>query len=59
MKTYYVKRYWEMSDEVKVKANSEDEAIEKAHELPLTTGRYVDDSMNSDEEVDVSESLDN
>ena len=55
MKTYYVKRYWEVSDEVKVEANSVDEAIEKAHEMPLTEGYYVDDSINSDPEVDVEE----
>lgn len=59
MKKFYVKRYWEVSDEVEVEANSIDEAIEKAHEMDLTKGQYVDDSINSDPEVDVQEALDN
>ncbi len=53
----WVKRYWEMCDEVRVDAENEHDAIEKAHEVPLTAGEYVADSLNSDPETDVSTSL--
>lgn len=58
MKTYYVKRYWEVYDEVKVEAESTSEAVDRAYEQPLgSSPRYVDDSMNIEEEVDVQEEL--
>ena len=52
---YAVKRYWELSDEVEVEASSVDEAIGRAHDLPLdeSKGDYVPDSLNSDPEADV------
>lgn len=53
MSKYSVKRYWEMCDEVIVEAKSSGAAILKAHELPLTDGEYVPDSINSDSETDV------
>lgn len=55
MKKYSVIRYWEVRDEVEVEARSTEEAIEKAHEMELKKGRYVDDSINSDPDCDVQE----
>lgn len=51
---YSVKRYWEVCDTVDVEAENVEEAIEIATELGLTTGEYVMDSFNIDEE-DVQE----
>ncbi len=52
---YRVKRYWELCDEVEVEVVEGEESLvaEKAMELPLTEGRYVPDSINVDEELDV------
>ena len=51
---FIVKRYWEVCDEVKVKAPTFKESIVKAHALPLSQDpEYVPDSMNSDVETDV------
>ncbi len=50
---FNVKRYWEVCDSVQVEADSLEEAIKNAQEMPLTEGEYVPDSINSDEEVDV------
>lgn len=55
MPNYTVKRYWEVCDYVEVEADSVEEAVEKAHELDLTEGEHVPDSINSDEEGDVWE----
>ncbi len=50
---YRVRRYWEVTDVVEVEAETVAEAIDLAHELPLTEGDYVDDSINTDDQVDV------
>lgn len=51
---FCVKRYWEVCDEVEVEAEHPDEAIEKAHDLPLSTNpEYVPDSINTDPQTDI------
>jgi hypothetical protein len=56
MKRYRVVRYWEVRDEVEVEAENKEEAIEKAHELDFPPRpHYVDESINSDIDVDVQE----
>ena len=45
---YKVKRYWTMCDEVELDVASSEEAVLKAHDLPLpeSGGDYVPDSMS-------------
>lgn len=52
---YVVKRYWELCDSVEVNADSPSQAIERAHEMPVDSGRamFVPDSMNTDPEAEV------
>ena len=55
-KEFNVIRYWEVRDEVRVLAETAQEAIDKAHALPLTQNTtYVPDSINSDVDDDVQE----
>jgi len=52
---FAVKRYWQLCDPVEVEADTPDQAIERAHEMPLdeSKGDYVLGSLNSDPLVDV------
>jgi hypothetical protein len=52
---YAVKRYWQLCDSVEVEADTPDQAIERAHALPLdeSRGDYVLGSLNSDPAEDV------
>lgn len=52
---YVVKRYWELFDSVEVEADSEAQAIARAHEMPTDNGRahFVPDSMNTDPDSEV------
>jgi len=52
---YAVKRYWQLCDEVQVEADTPDQAIDLAHEMPLdeSRGEYVSGSLNSDPANDV------
>ena len=52
---YVVKRYWQFCDSVEVEAHTPDQAIERAHEMPLdeSRGEYVMGSLNSDPLEDV------
>lgn len=55
MVKFKVYRYWQMSDPVEVEADSANEAIALAHELPVDNAKaqYVFDSLESDPDVDV------
>ncbi len=55
MAKYRVRRYWETYDTVEVEADSVSEAVDKAHNLSLTEGEGIFESLNSDEENDVEE----
>ena len=52
---FKVKRYWQLCDSVEVEADTPDQAIERAHEMPLNEfrGDYVMGSLNSDPHADV------
>ncbi len=54
---FAVKRYWQLCDEVHVDADSIDDAIERAHKMPLNEfqGDFVLGSLNSDPHVDVEQ----
>ena len=52
-KKYYVKRYWEMCDDVTVDAKSQKEAIIKACKLLIKNknAKYISNSICCDEPV--------
>ena len=57
MPKYEVNRFWEMWDRVTVEAESPTDAIQKAHQLPLSDkAEYVADSISSHPKVDVRQS---
>ena len=52
MKKFKVPCSWEMYGTMYVEADSQEEAINKADDLPLPTdGYYIEDSFRVDEEV--------
>lgn len=50
-KTYRVPVIWQMCRTLDITASSLEDAIEVANELPITTGQYVDDSFEIEEEL--------
>ncbi len=47
-KTYKIPVIWEMFDYLVIEADSLSDAIEKAHQEPLTQGEYIDGSFSID-----------